>query len=109
MQFPNGLDLEYASGKILDKEKSKKRKKYEFAHSVDTDSGSSGSPIILFEDKKVIGVHTGCFDKNNFDYNIGAFIGELYKELIKVIKNYQPIGLKIIDESGFITEKILQK
>ena len=87
LQFPNGGDLEYASGKIMDKEKSKNRKKYEFAHSIDTEYGSSGSPLILFEDKKVIGVHTGRFDKINFDYNIGAFIGELYKEILKEIKD----------------------
>ena len=105
LQFPNGGDLEYASGKILDKEKSKNRKKYEFFHSVDTDGGSSGSPIILFENKKVIGVHTGFSFENEYDYNIGAFIGELYKEIIKLIKNDQTIGLKIIDDSGFISEE----
>ena len=105
LQFPNGGDLEYASGKIMDKEKSKNRKKYEFFHSVDTDGGSSGSPIILFENKKVIGVHTGFSFENEYDYNIGAFIGELYKEIIKLIKNDQTIGLKIIDDSGFISEE----
>ena len=85
LQFPEGKDLEYASGKILDKHKCEKIKKYEFAHSVDTDFISSGSPLISFKGLKVVGVHTGYFI--DFDYNVGGFLGELLKIIIEEIKS----------------------
>ena len=59
---------------------------FEFGHSISTEQGSSGSPIILFSDRSmmnVIGIHTG------FNYhkglNRGVFIGEIIKELQKNI------------------------
>ena len=85
LQFPEGKDLEYANGKILDKHKSEKIKKNEFVHSVDTDFISSGSPIISFKGLKVVGVHTGYFF--DFDYNVGGFFGELLKIIIEEIKS----------------------
>ena len=45
---------------------------------MDTDHGSSGSPIILNESLKVIGIHKQSNTLNN--NNIGTFIGEIFKE-----------------------------
>ena len=57
----------------------------EFKHTIDTDYGSSGSPIILPNFLKVIGIH-----KSGDKYaplNYGSFIGEIFKgkfgELLK--------------------------
>jgi surface protein len=41
-------------------------------HKCSTDNGSSGSPILLSHNQKVIGVHYGC--SNNFDFNKGVLI-----------------------------------
>ena len=57
---------------------------YEFYHSISTGSGSSGSPIILLSNSKilkVIGIHTNY--QGNKRMNRGIFIGELIKELPK--------------------------
>ena len=63
---------------------------YEFYHSISTGSGSSGSPIILLSNSKilkVIGIHTSYQSRirmnNRIRMNKGIFIGELIKELPK--------------------------
>ena len=43
-------------------------------HLCSTEEGSSGSPIILSENSKLIGVHFGTPQSINFQYNIGTFI-----------------------------------
>ena len=60
-----------ASGKIKDI-----INKYEFIHNIYIEYGSSGSPIILFNTLKVIGMHRGG-DKNK-KINYGTFIGEIF-------------------------------
>ena len=72
VQHPLGGEAEYACGKII-----KIFNTFEFEHSIDTDYGSSGSPIILNESLKVIGIHKQRNIINN--YNIGTFIGEIFK------------------------------
>ena len=52
----------------------KKKKDYVFLHNIDTEGGSSGSPIILFT-KKVVGIHQGYAEDINL--NAGIFIGEI--------------------------------
>ena len=69
IQHPLGNDAEYAPGKII------KVHNCEFLHSIDTDHGSSGSPIILCGSLKVLGIHKGSC--KNSDNNIGTFIGEI--------------------------------
>ena len=64
---------------------------YEFKHNIDTEFGSSGSPIILFNTLKVIGIHKG--GKKNINY--GSFIGEIFndnKNNKNIIKNNFIIG-----------------
>ena len=76
----DGTDLEAAcsSGKIENVDE------YEFEHSISTEGGSSGSPIILFSHDNilnVIGIHTSYVQVKRL--NIGVFIGEIIKELPK--------------------------
>ena len=75
-----GTDFEAAcsSGRIENVDK------YEFEHSISTERGSSGSPIILFSHGNilnVIGIHISYSQFKRL--NIGVFIGEIIKELPK--------------------------
>lgn len=51
LQHPLGEDVNYAVGKIVSIDN------FEFEHTVDTDYGSSGSPVILVKNSMVIGIH----------------------------------------------------
>ena len=65
VQFPGGKNLKISCGKNLEKKSSF------FFYTLGTDRGSSGSPIILIENAKVIGLHkAGYLGKNN-KINIG--------------------------------------
>ena len=75
LQHPQGKSTHAASGKIL-----KITNTFEFNHNADTDYGSSGSPVILFSNNKVIGIHK---KRGSGNYNEGTFIGELIKQLEK--------------------------
>ena len=50
-------------------------------HLCTTDNGSSGSPILLLDTFKVIGIH--CGSSNQFKYNKGIFIKYALNEFIK--------------------------
>lgn len=86
MQHPNGNELECSSGKIVEVESPRD---FAFQHTLDTNKGSSGSPILLFEklneEPKVIGVHTSavCENKNN----VGSFIDVLINKLKDINQN----------------------
>ena len=70
LQYPKNK-IEYGSGKILEI-----LNNYEFTHNIDTENGSSGSPIILHNSLKVIGIHKqGDILK---PVNYGTFIGEIF-------------------------------
>lgn len=58
MQYPGGKKLQYSHGKIT-----KKINNY-FLYSLGTDCGSSGAPIILFENSKLIGLHRGEYKED---------------------------------------------
>ena len=76
---------------------------YEFKHNLDTKPGSSGSPIILLNSLKVIGIHkSGDSDKNK-SINYGTFIGEIFKNNIN--KNIY----KNINENYIISEIYISK
>jgi V8-like Glu-specific endopeptidase len=85
LHHPLYRDLECNSGKILTFREDVYD--YEFHHNLDTDEGSSGAPILLFENNnegpKVIGVHK-CFPTGQIEYksNIGNFIDILIKTVI---------------------------
>jgi hypothetical protein len=57
---------------------------FTFEHSVDTDQGSSGSPVILISNCKLVGIHKkkNLHNKNN----CGTFIGFIIKEIQNNIK-----------------------
>ena len=61
------------SGKI------KEIKDFEFAHSLDTKGGSSGSPICLIDDARVVGIHKSGI--KGIQTNYGTFIGFVIKKL----------------------------
>ena len=68
-----GEELSVGSGKIIN------INGYEFEHNIRTEQGSSGSPIILFNLEKVIGIHKyGDLEKR---VNVGTFIGEIFDEI----------------------------
>ena len=74
--YPLGEKVSYGRGKIIN------INNFEFEHNTPTEEGSSGSPVILFQTKQVIGIHKhGDLYKK---INVGTFFGE---EIFKEIKN----------------------
>ena len=77
LEHPSGGNVSCASGKILYTDN------YEFTHSISTESGSSGSPIILLNNNInlifVIGIHKSA--NINQKINYGTFIGEIINEI----------------------------
>lgn len=73
--FPYGEKMQTGIGCIVNV----RDNNYEFEHDIATDQGSSGSPIILSNNQKVIGVHK----KANSKYNEGTFIGAIIDEMKK--------------------------
>ena len=74
---PLGGDVSCASGRILNIDN------YKFTHDLSTDTGSSGSPIILLNNNinsiQVIGIHKTS--NISISKNCGIFIGEIINEL----------------------------
>ena len=94
LQHPLGNDIECASGKII---AINSNNNFEFIHTIDTDKGSSGSPIILVGNSRVIGIHKAHV-KNNKN-NKGTFIGVLLKEIKNLsFKNENEKILKNVKE-----------
>ena len=107
--YPNGEKLKSDSGII------KEIDGPEFYHNINTQTGSSGSPIILFTTLKVIGVHKqGIIELN---LNVGTFIGEILNAIGEPkinnktkIKEDNKIDIEIIDEyKCIIYYKLLNK
>ena len=73
-------EIEFASGKIIEILYDDIYKFYEFKHNIDTEPGSSGSPIILLHTLKVIGIHKQGDRDMNSPINYGTFIGEIFNE-----------------------------
>ena len=71
IEYPYGTNSVSASGKIENIED------FEFEHTIPTDYGSSGSPIILLSINKVIGIHKEA--DNLKQINRGTFIREIFK------------------------------
>ena len=53
---------------------------YKIRHYCTTEKGSSGSPILLIKNQKLIGIHRGCNEQN--DFNLGTL-------LLYAIKDFQ--------------------
>ena len=75
-------------------------------HKCDTDYGSSGSPILLLEKNKVIGIHCGKI--NNFNY--GTLLTSSIKEFQNMSKNILVIkkvnNEKDLIKNNYIVQKI---
>ena len=82
-EFPFGGSLSFSRGNILGIDCNNK---YYFYHSVSTQSGSSGSPIVLENDNKVFAIHKGTIPNQN--YNVGIFIGII----VEIMKEYKKNG-----------------
>ena len=78
LHYINGKDIYVSYGILNNREDNK------IMHKCNTDSGSSGSPILLLNNNKVIGVHYGG-SKHNHNFNFGTL---LKKPLLKYINIY---------------------
>ena len=85
LEYPRD-EIEVGSGKIKDI-----LDNFEFKHNIHTEPGASGSPIILPNSLKVIGIHKE--GDREFPINYGSFIGEIFKEY-KYNKNIHKINTK---------------
>ena len=85
---------------------------FEFKHTLDTHSGSSGSPLCLIDEQTVIGIHKRGNKKSG--YNYGTFIGVILDYLSeqkieenmednsitipKLLEGFQEIGKNLIND-----------
>jgi len=83
IQFPEGKRLSLSEAKITGKHKTSD---YMFFHEASTKKGSSGSPIVLKNDDRVLGIHKGAIEGK--EKNIGIFIGDI----IESLKEYKKEG-----------------
>ena len=74
LQYPKDK-IEIAAGTIMN---IGDEYEYEFEHNIDTTNGSSGSPIIIPNTLKVIGIHKAGDKEEKINY--GSFIGEIFKD-----------------------------
>jgi hypothetical protein len=80
IQYPRGDDVSFAEGYINNIQNN-----YEIFHLINTESGSSGSPLILdTRNLKVIGIHCGKYKK----LNRGVYMKEIIEDIEKQILNY---------------------
>ena len=92
-------NIEFSSGKIKSINDSNKN---EFIHSIGTSDGSSGSPIILIDNFKVIGIQK---ENNNEKNNIGTFIGKFVDEIknsSEELKSFKKKTQLIVDFINFV-------
>ncbi len=74
----------------------KKIEENKISHKCSTDSGSSGAPILLVKNNKVIGVHYGG-SKHSFNFNFGTL---LLKPIIEFLKEYKNISKNLSKENN---------
>jgi len=118
LHFCQGEKLKMSLGKIL-----KITKKGRFFYNAGTEHGSSGSPIILNNEFKVIGIHKGTIKQtiNNNKINVGIYLEQIIKLIPKsshldnknVIKCVYDIkkedidkDIKVFDNTNNIEENI---
>ncbi len=83
IQFPEGKMLSLSKGKITGKLKTHDDM---FFHEASTENGSSGSPIVLKNDDRVLGIHKGAIEGKK--KNVGIFI----KTIIESLNKYKKEG-----------------
>ena len=112
LQFCQREKLKISLGKILKKLSKKSR----FLYEAGTEYGSSGSPIILNNEFKVIGIHKGALKKtiNNNKINVGIYLEQIIKLIPKsshldnknVIKCVYDIKKKDVDKDIKVFDNI---
>lgn len=91
LHYPSSDDLECSSGKIMEVN----NEKDEFSHTLDSNKGSLGSPILLFPESnenskpKVIGIYKSYIEDR--EKNKGIFINKLVNAELRI--NNQQIDL----------------
>ena len=83
IQFPDAKRLSLSKAKITGKLKTYD---YMFFHEASTEKGSSGSPIVLKNDDRVLGIHKGAIEGKK--KNVGIFI----RDIIESFKEYKKEG-----------------
>ena len=107
LQYPQGKFASHAVGAI------DKIKKEILFHSCSIENGSSGSPILLLSNFKVIGIHKGSKKINNEDgINFGIWIKFPIEEFNKKNPNnsndINTIKIEKINDKPEITNKIIK-
>ena len=92
LQYPKDK-IEIAAGTIMN---IGDEYEYEFEHNIDTTNGSSGSPIIIPNTLKVIGIHKDGDKEEKINY--GSFIGEIFKDKNKSKNKHKDNSNYIIGE-----------
>ena len=88
IQYPKG-DLNYAFGQITNIDV------YQIFHTADTKKGSSGSPILLRNTSKVIGIHTSGDKIKNINY--GYCLGPIFNYFKYFSRNKMELNIKLYD------------
>ena len=115
IHYPKGKDLMFSFGKIV------KKNNDNLIYSISTDSGSSGCPLILLNNLKVIGIHIGYY-KNDI-YNNGLSMEKIIKESNVINKSFGDfysinweknenlfeVPISLIKEKSYFTIKITIK
>jgi len=92
IQYPGGKDLSKSDGTIIETN----QYSHDFTHISSTESGSSGSVIVLSENSEVLGIHKQCSLEKHENY--GSFIGPIIDSLINNYKfEKKQIGDSIIE------------
>ena len=91
--YPFNKHLAFSSGKIKSV-----INENEFVHDINTERGSTGCPIILLSNLKVIGVHIGCMKEK--ELNFGNFIDKIIKEIC--ISNKTSNDLQSLDKNKIV-------
>ena len=115
IHYPRGKDLIFSFGKIV------KKNNDNLIYSISTDSGSSGCPLILLNNSKVIGIHIGYY-KNDIHNNglsmekiikesnvINKSFGDFYSINWEKNENLFEVPISLIKEKSYFTIKITIK
>gem|GEM_PF-2646863 len=89
-QHPGGVPKKYDDGAVVDPVATGYEPGSDVGYQVDTEGGSSGSPVLSMADHKVVGLHHfgGCNPSPPYDQNQGV----LMKKVYPVISPYLPGG-----------------
>jgi V8-like Glu-specific endopeptidase len=99
--YPKGLDSITESGIIIS------ISNYEFYYDVNTEAGSSGSPILLFNINKIIGIHKQADLAK--ELNVGTFINIIFEKIDDAKVNNKDIQRKINDKNIILDIEIMDK